>query len=477
VASRAEAAPPSFKWAAGAAIACALGFALLSQAFPLEQHYLAGAVLVTVVGLVALAVVAWYVDPAYLLIAALVLSAFNNHWDAFGLPRLVTPDRFLLIAALGAVLLRCPAAADRSTVPLRGVHALLALFLAWAVGSAIAAGTLAESDALFGIVDRFAVPFALFLLAPIIFRTPRQRRALLGALVAFGAYLGLTAVFETLGPRALVYPSFILDPSYGYHGGRARGPFIEANANGVGLYVSLVAAAIAVATWRRPEARLAAWAVGLLCAAGLLLTLTRSVWVASVIASFVSLAAFRETRRLAIPAMAGGAALSVALLAVFPQLQERAVERKDAQRSVSERRNVNAAALAMVGERPLLGFGWSTFRERNAEYFPLLEDVPQTAERRLAIHNVLLTFATELGLIGATLFALGFLLAVGRAVATRGPPDLLAWRIGLLAIALFWVVVAMFAPLGQVLPTFIPWLWAGIVLGPVLLAERRQGGA
>jgi hypothetical protein len=34
-------------------------------------------------------------------------------------------------------------------------------------------------------------------------------------------------------------------------------------------------------------------------------------------------------------------------------------------------------------------------------------------------------------------------------------------------------VVAMFSPLGQVLPTLIPWLWAGIVLGPVLLAERR----
>jgi hypothetical protein len=31
----------------------------------------------------------------------------------------------------------------------------------------------------------------------------------------------------------------------------------------------------------------------------------------------------------------------------------------------------------------------------------------------------------------------------------------------------------MFAPLGQVLPTFIPWLWAGIVIGPVLVAQGR----
>src|SRR5919108_231279 len=379
MASRAEASMPSLKGVAAAAAAAALGGLLLSGA--LEFGYLPVAALVAVVALVALAVIAWHVDPAYVLIGALILSAFNNHWDAFGLPPSIAPDRFLLVAGLVAVLLRCPPARDRPDVPVRGVHVLLALFLAWAVGSAIAAGTLTES-------------------------------------------------------------------------------------------VCLVAAAIAFATWRRPAVRLAVGAVGLLCAAGLLLTLTRSVWIASVIASLTSLAVFRETRRLVIPAVAGTAALSIGLLAVFPQLEERAAERKDAQRSVSERRNVNAAALAMVGERPLLGFGWSTFRERNDEYFPLLDDVPQTAERRLGVHNVLLTFATELGLIGATLFALGFLVAVGRAVCSRGPPELRPWRIGLLAIALFWLVVGMFAPLGQVLPTFIPWLWAGIVLGPVLLAER-----
>ncbi len=473
--SHARVSPPSLKGTAAAA-ACALGVLLLSAAVPFGG-YLEVAALVAVVGLAALAVVAWHVDPAYLLIGALILSPFNNHWDAFGLPRFVTPDRFLLIAALAAVLLRSPPVRDRPPVPVRGVHALLALALAWAVGSAIAAGTLTGSDGMFGIVDRFAVPFALFLLAPIVFRTPRHRRVLLAALVAFGAYLGFTAVFETLGPRALVYPSFILDPSYGYHGGRARGPFIEANANGVGLYVCLVAAAIAVATWRRPGERVAAGIVGLLCAAGLLLTLTRSVWVASLLATFVSLAAFRETRRLVIPAIAGAATLCLALLALFPQLQELAAERKDAHQSVSERRNVNAAALAMVGERPLLGFGWSTFRERNDGYFPLLDDVPQTAQRRLAIHNVLLTFATELGLIGATLFVFGFLLAVGGAVVTRGPPELVPWRIGLLAIALFWAVVAMFAPLGQVFPALIPWLWAGIVLGPVLLPDRDAAWA
>jgi hypothetical protein len=39
------------------------------------------------------------------------------------------------------------------------------------------------------------------------------------------------------------------------------------------------------------------------------------------------------------------------------------------------------------------------------------------------------------------------------------------WQIGLLAIALYWIVGAQFVPLGQVFANMIVWMWAGIVLG------------
>src|SRR5438093_1302521 len=81
------------------------------------------------------------------------------------------------------------------------------------------------------------------------------------ALVALGAYLGLTAVFEGLGLDALIVPRYIADPGAGIHFGRARGPFVEAVADGLALFGCGVAAAVAFTHWRAPWARRLALAV------------------------------------------------------------------------------------------------------------------------------------------------------------------------------------------------------------------------
>jgi hypothetical protein len=72
---------------------------------------------------------------------------------------------------------------------------------------------------------------------------------------------------------------------------------------------------------------------------------------------------------------------------------------------------------------------------------------------------------TELGLIGVTLFTVGAAAAIAHALRRRGPPDMRPWRRALLAIAVFWIVVANFAPIGQVFPSMIVWFVAGIVIG------------
>jgi O-antigen ligase len=132
----------------------------------------------------------------------------------------------------------------------------------------------------------------------------------------------------------------------------------------------------------------------------------------------------------------------------------------------------------MVSRRPLVGFGLGTFNDRNAEYFPLLSDVPQVVTvhtTQIAIHNVFLLFAVEQGLVGLTLLLASLLAVVGSAILARGPPELRPWRLGLFAIASYWVVAANFAPLGQVLPSMIVWLWAGIVLGGSTQVARAGG--
>ncbi len=310
-----------------------------------------------------------------------------------------------------------------------------------------------------------AVPFAVFALAPLAFRTPHHRRVFLAAFVAFGAYLGITAWLEVVGPQALVVPQFINDPSLGYHPDRAEGPFLEAGVNGVGLFASTVACAVAIATWRETWARLAAGAVLLLCTVGLLLTLTRSVWVAAIAATVVAVLASRNLRRLALPMAVGVLAIVLLSLALIPGFSAEVQNRTEANRSVWERQNTDAAALEMVSERPLLGYGLGKFNANFPEHAPVLDDVPQVAPPELAIHNVFLLFATELGLVGLTLFLCCFVVAIGGAIVRRGPPELLPWRVGLLAIATFCLVIASFAPIGYVFPNMIPWLWAGIVLG------------
>jgi putative inorganic carbon (hco3(-)) transporter len=460
--------------AAGALVG--VGFALLMHYGSLRaqipfQGYLVFSLALMLGLLGSLAYIAWRVEPAWLLTAALLASAFNGNWGALGFPPMFAPDRLLLFAAIAAILVRSPGALGVPRFRLQPVHALLLATLAWAVGSAIAAGTFGESNSTFVLLDRFTVPFLVFALAPLAFHERRHRAGLLTALVAFGGYLGLTAVFEAIGPHALVFPSYILDPSYGYHAERARGPFVEATANGVGLYVSAVAAAVAFATWEGRRRKAFAAAVLSVCALGLLLTLTRSVWVASVVATLATLAIVPHLRRFLLPAGIGLGTLVLVALATVPGLASSVEDRKDSKRPVWERENVNAAALNMVSHRPLLGFGLGTFNEKNRDYFKLLDRVPQIAVLKIGVHNVFLALAVELGLIGLGLFLASLTCAIGGALFSRGPPEMTPWRDGLLAIAIFWVVIANFAPTGQVFPSLVVWFWGGVVLSGSVAAR------
>jgi O-antigen ligase len=164
-------------------------------------------------------------------------------------------------------------------------------------------------------------------------------------------------------------------------------------------------------------------------------------------------------------------------LTVLPGFSASFEERANNQLTVWERRNVDAAAINMVSHRPLLGFGVGKFNEDNVDYFTLPSDIPQFVTTEIALHNVFLLMAVELGLVGVGLFSASFLAVVGLAVLSRAPPELRPWRLGMLAIAMYWIVGAQFVPLGQVFPNMIVWLWAGIVLGGATrVAEPASNG-
>jgi O-antigen ligase len=426
-------------------------------------------------GALAVAYVAVRTEPAWLLGAGIALSVFSGNTAQLGLP--IGPERLLVAGGLLAVVLRADVrprhnghAAER--LPrLTFTHAVLLMASAWAVVSAWSAGTLTQSTGLFGLLDRFALMgFAAYYAAPVVFRTRRQRSLLLGCLLAVGGYLGLTAIFEYVGPHALVFPSYINDPSVGIHFGRARGPFVEAVADGMGLFIGATAAAVGLSQWRDQRARLACWAVIGVCAVGMLLTLTRSIWLSGTVAAALGMLAMPGLRRWLVPAAAAGAIVVAAALFAAPGLHQRVDSRSNDDSSVWVRENTNRAALQMIDQRPVTGFGWQRFEQESPPYFTQAGGYPMNGVGQ-GVHNVFLSHASELGLPGAFLWLAGFVLAIGGAIVRRAGPEMTPWRAGLVAIAAQWVIVANLTPLPWSFPTLVLWTWAGIVAGGA--AQRR----
>jgi O-antigen ligase len=418
--------------------------------------------------LAAGAIVVWRIDPAYTLSAAILLTPFASHWPRLGVPGPLSPDRLLFVAGSLAILLRAPPVADRPRLRLTLAHYILALAVAYALGSAFFASTLLQRDGFLKILDAFGIlPFLTFLIAPLAFRTSHQRRVLLGTLVALGVYLGLTVLFAMAGANALVFPKYILDPSYGMHPNRGRGPFVDPVASGLALYTCGVACAIAATLWRSRSMRTVAVAVGLLCAVGAFLSLERSVWIGGAAGTTVVMVTIHGLRRFFLPLVVAVAVVIATALAVIPGLSDRVTERVDEPSALWDRKNLDRAGINMLEARPLTGFGWSRFVDHSADYFEQADTYPLTAagvnrnDSRFGLHNTPLGYAVDLGLVGLALWLLGLLLGVGGALMTRGPPDLLPWRIGLLAVALATLVVMNATPpsawVGRCL-----WLFAGV---------------
>jgi putative inorganic carbon (hco3(-)) transporter len=401
------------------------------------------------------------VEPAWPLSIGMALAVFSGYSDRLGFP--IGPDRLLIGAGLLGVALE-RVRGRRPPLRVETSHWLLFAALLWAIASAAWAGTLTQPDGFFALLDRFGLmPFLAFLVAPVAFRTERQRTVLLGTLVVTGAYLGLTALFEGIGLDALVFPGYITDPSVGLHADRARGPFVQAVAMGLGLFVCGGAALLAFVRWQgRPWLRAGSAAVAALCAVGMVLTLTRAIWLGAVVAAVVVVFTVPRLWRLAPAAAIAGVLLVVGALALVPGLQTSAEERSGDDAPVWVRENTNLAALRIIEARPLTGVGWERFKEVNPHWIRQQDDIPMAGVGE-GVHNVFLANASELGLPGAFLWLAGAVVGIGGALVRRVGPELRSWQILLLGTTVMVVVAGSFGPLPYAFPLLALWTLAGAV--------------
>jgi O-antigen ligase len=277
---------------------------------------------------------------------------------------------------------------ERATWPMLGLTFL-------AVASVIAQPFNDESWCL--LAAKFIVPFTLFHLAALVFRQEKQLRQFeLFTLIVLG-YLCFTSIAFLVGADFLIFPRFILDPSLGYHADRARGPLLQAVANGVSLNLLGVLALHATLRGRLRGLRAAILLASLPIA--ILATMTRAVWL-SFVASIGVLILRSRNRRLRHVcigvAIVGAFCLSIALSA---DNQRRALaDRFQESGPLDFREAVYAGCWQMFLEKPLTGWGVNQMPEELARH------VSGYKEAELYPHNTYLELLVEHGIVGLTLY-------------------------------------------------------------------------
>jgi O-antigen ligase len=446
----------------GAVVGCLVFGAVFAHPAGFASHALTGAIGLCLVGLALYLLLR--LGTTYAFCLALVAEVFSGYGAQFHLP--ISPDRILIALAFGMLLVQ----SIRGKMPLRvkwgWVHIALLVALTYATVSAILIGSITQSAPFFALLDRFgAIPFIVFTLAPVIFGNPRDRNILLGFLVGLGLYLGVTAILEGVHAYSLVFPRYIANPNVGIHFGRARGPFGDAAANGVGMFQCSVAAVIAVRCWRRDWARLLAILAVALCMVGEVFTLTRGAWLGAALGILVTMLMVRGLRRFLVPSLLVGAVAVLALYSFVPGLRSEIHTRTSggkATHAVWDRLNTNSAAIRIAEEHPFTGIGWDEFRYRGATYQQQALTYPITTGQ-IEVHNVFLSHLAELGFPGATLWIVGLLLALGPALLRPTTPELRLWRIGLIAVVVNWLVLSSTTPMPYPFCNMFVWLMAGVV--------------
>jgi putative inorganic carbon (HCO3(-)) transporter len=395
----------------------------------------------------------------WFVLAGIVLSCIAGHWGDLHIP--VPLDRGLLV--VGLVLEWQRAWALRTLPAVTTTAVLLVAATAWAAVSFVGS-PVRDSVGLFLLADLYIVPAVLFISAPLLFGTAHRRFVFAAVFTVFGIYLGFTAITQTLHLAPLVFPSYILDPSVGIHGDRARGPYVEAVNDGIMLVFSGVLGAFVASVSTSARWRAAGVFAALLCGIGCALTLTRAIWFAGIAVLLIGFITVPGLRRRLPLVVVGIVVLAVAFLAAFPDFLTAATERGGSQNPIWDRLNVNAGAARMAWAHPLFGVGWQQAGPQMVDFVRLGKSYPVTAASAgLIPHNVFLGRFAELGIPGASLWLAGVVAVLIVPVVRRCRPGFDAWRVVLLAFTVCWLIVANFGPVNYSEPAYLLYLVGGIV--------------
>jgi putative inorganic carbon (HCO3(-)) transporter len=244
---------------------------------------------------------------------------------------------------------------------------------------------------------KFIVPFALFHLAGLVFQEERRRRQFESFSLVVLAYLCFTSIAFLVGAKSWIFPRFILDESLGYHVDRARGPLLQAVANGVSLNLLGVLALHALLRGRIQGVKAALLLASLPVA--ILATMTRAVWLSFAVSVVVLIIRShnRRLRRICVAVtMVGTVGLLITLS--FDDQRRALADRLHESGPLDFREAVYTGGWQMFLEKPFTGWG---VNQMPAE---LARHVSGYKEKELYPHNTYLELLVEHGIFGLALY-------------------------------------------------------------------------
>jgi len=326
--------------------------------------------------------------------------------DFYEIDRVALTLLFLAVVARTVVMRQRLIVVERATWPMIGLTVL-------AVASVL--GQPFDNRTWSLLAAKFIVPFTLFHLAALVFRKERSLRLFeMFALVVL-AYLCFTSIAFMVGAKSFIFPRFILDESLGYHVDRARGPLLQAVANGVSLNLLGLMAIHAYLRGRIRGLKAAALLASLPLA--ILATMTRAVWLAfAVSVGILILRSHNRSLRRVCTAVAIAGAVGLLVTLSFDDPRRALTERLQESGPVDFRKAVYTGGWQMFLEKPITGWGVNQMPSELARH------VGGYKERELYPHNTYLELLVEHGLAGLALYIwlMWELLRLGRGLVPEG---------------------------------------------------------
>lgn len=320
------------------------------------------------------------------------------------------------------------------------------------------------------LASKFLVPYALFHLAILVFDSERRFRQFEIFTVVVLAYLSFTAIAFLAGAKELIFPRFILDESLGFHVDRARGPLLQAVANGVSLNMLGL---MALHAYRRGRVRgVKAWLLFSSLPVAILATMTRAVWLsfAGTVIAMVFLSKNRVLRSVCLVLMLCAGVMLAAVLS-SGDFSGTVADRLEERGPVDYRAAVYAGGWEMFLQKPVMGWG---FHQMPAE---LPRHVSGYNETTLYPHNTYLELLVEHGLVGITLYLwlMWELWRLGRAAVPKaecgGFLDAEFHRLWPILLAIYWINAAMVVMSYQFVNGLL------FTMAGMLAAQRRRAEA